>query len=90
MKDRQNGEYDLVFKSIYEEENCEIIVKMVGESKDTYDIIIISASINGDECEIQNGKIVNVRLEKDKKYKISYKTNKSETFASEVIINANR
>ena len=51
---------------------------------------IISASIDGVDCTIEEGKIVGMRIEKGKTYKISYSVNSTEMFASEVILNAYR
>ena len=40
--------------------------------------------------EVKEGKIVGIKIEKGKNYKISYKVNINEMFASEVILNAIR
>ena len=42
------------------------------------------------DCTIQDGKIVGMRIEKGKTYKISYSVNTNEMFASEVILSAYR
>lgn len=88
--DKKQGKYDIIFTSQYDEKNCELELKMLGETRDKYPIEIISAKINDVECEIQDGKIVNFNIVNGKKYKISYVASKRELFASEVILNAYR
>ena len=55
-----------------------------------YPIDIISATIDGVDCTIEEGKITGMKIEKGKTYKISYSVDSTEMFASEVILNAYR
>lgn len=88
--DKDKGRFDIVFESMFDEENCELILKMYGEGKDKYIIDIISASINSEKCKVENGKIINLKLNKGQKYKIKCELNMRELFSSEVILNAYR
>ena len=51
---------------------------------------ILSASVDGVECTIEDGNIIGMRIEKGKTYKISYSVDNAEMFASEVILSAYR
>ena len=88
--DKRQGRYDVVFTSLYDEAKCELLLRQYGESTDKYPITILSASMNGDPCEVKDGKIIGFSLSKGKKYKITYQVSMKELFASEVIINAYR
>ena len=90
VTDKFSGKYDCIFTSQYDENDCEFSIRLCGEAADKYPIDIISASIDGINCVIQGGKIVGIRIEKGKTYKISYSVNSSEMFASEVILSAYR
>ena len=90
VTNKNSGNYDCIFKSLYDENDCELLIKQCGEATDKYPVEIISASINGIPCEVKEGKIVGIKIEKGKNYKISYKVNINEMFASEVILNAIR
>lgn len=88
--DKNRGRFDIVFESLYDEDNCELEVKMCGEGMDKYPLDIMSASIDSQDCIIVNGRITSLKLKKGKKYKIEYQLNITEYFASEVILNAYR
>lgn len=90
VTDKNSGKYDCIFKSLYTENECELSIRQCGEAADKYPVEIISASIDGVPCEVKEGKIIGIKIEKDKNYKISYKVNIDEMFASEVILNAIR
>ena len=90
VTDKVCGKYDCFFTSLYDENDCEFSIRLCGEAADKYPVDIISASIDGVDCDIQDGKIVGMRIEKGKTYKISYSVNSTEMFASEVILNAYR
>lgn len=90
VTNKTNGEYDCIFTSKHTEDNCEFAIRMCGESTDKYPISIVSAVIDGKECEIQDGKIIGIKIQEGETYKISYRVNSSEMFASEVILNAYR
>lgn len=57
---------------ICNEANCDIVIKEIGESSDTYEVDIISAEINGESCTIKDGVIKGISLESGKKYTVSY------------------
>lgn len=90
VTNKVSGKYDCIFTSQYDENDCEFSIRMCGEATDKYPVDILSASIDGVECTVQDGKIVGMKIEKGKTYKISYSVNSTEMFASEVILNANR
>lgn len=90
VTDKNSGKYDCIFKSLYTENECELSIRQCGEAADKYPVEIMSASIDGVPCEVKEGKIIGIKIEKDKNYKISYKVNIDEMFASEVILNAIR
>lgn len=90
VTDKTSGKYDCIFTSQYDESDCEFAIRLCGEAADKYPIEIKSASIDGVDCEVVKGKIVGMKIEKGKTYKISYSVNSSEMFASEVILSANR
>ena len=88
--DKGTGKFDIIFKSLYDEDNCELGIKMCGESTDKYPINIISANSDGIVCAVEDGKIVGLKIEKDKRYKIACELDIKELFSSEVILNAYR
>ncbi len=83
------GKYDLKFVAPHDEKIFELELKMCGDANDTYALNFESASIDGNPCSIENGKI-KMSLEKGKSYKISYTTDQKESFSSEVVMNAYR
>lgn len=90
VTDKINGKYDCIFTSLYDENDCEFAIRLCGEAADKYPVDIISASIDGVDCVVQKGMVVGLRIEKGKKYKISYSVNSTEMFASEVVLSAYR
>lgn len=90
VTDKTGGRYDCIFTSQYDENDCEFAIRLCGEAADKYPVDIITASIDGVNCAIQNGKIVGMQIEKGKTYKISYSVKNTEMFASEVILSAYR
>lgn len=90
VTDKTNGKYDCIFTSQYDESDCEFAIRLCGEAADKYPVDIVAASIDGVACTIEEGKIVGMKIEKDKTYKISYSVNSTEMFASEVILSAYR
>ena len=90
ITDKYSGKYDCIFTSQYDEDNCEFAIRLCGEAADKYPVDIIGASIDGVNCSIEEGKIVGMKIEKGKTYKISYSVNSTEMFASEVILSAYR
>lgn len=88
--DKAKGKYICFFTSLFDEEDCEFSVRMCGESADKYPVDIYSATINGDECTINDGKITGSSIAKGQVYTIVYSVNSDELFASEVILNAYR
>lgn len=90
VTDKKQGKYDCIFTSKYSENDCEFAIRMCGEAADKYPIEILGASIDNTECNIQDGKIIGMKIENGKTYKISYSVNSDEMFASEVILSAYR
>lgn len=87
---KEVGNYDIVFTSAYDEDNCELSINQLGESNDKYNINIINAKINGIDSPVENGIIKNIKIRKGVKYIISYAIEEKERFAIEVILNAYR
>ena len=90
VTDKSNGRYDCIFTSLYDESNCELAIRLCGEAADKYPVEILSATIDGKACSIEDGKIIGLIIEKERTYKISYSVNSTEMFASEVILSAYR
>ena len=90
VTNKAGGKYDCIFTSQYDENDCEFAIRLCGEAADKYPVDIISASIDGVDCTIEEGKIIGMKIEKGKTYKISYSVNSTEMFASEVILSAYR
>ena len=88
--DGKNNKIDIIFTSKYTEENCELILREVGLNDDRYEVSISEALIQGESCKIENGKIVNLKIKENVKYKISCSVGNTERFSSEVILNAIR
>lgn len=88
--DKKIGKYDIVFVSPYDEDDCDLEIKMCGEANDTYKVEITNAYINGEEAKVVDGKIVDIKIQKGVKYKITYISGKTQIFSSEVIMNAYR
>lgn len=84
------GKYDCIFTSKYSKNNCYFEIKMLGSEKDKYKIGVTSASINGKECEVENGEIIHFNIRKGKTYKVSLVLDSKKTFASEVNMYANK
>ena len=90
MVDKKNGLYDCIFQSPVNEKKCDFGVNIVGERTDSYPLTIMSASVNGQECVVKQGKAVDIKLEKGKGYKVRYRVDMTESFACEVIVDAYR
>lgn len=90
VTDKAGGGYDCVFTSLYTESSCEFEIRLCGESADKFPLDIISASVNGTACTVREGKIVGMKIEEGKTYKVSYSVDSREMFASEVILYAYR
>lgn len=81
---------DIKFVSKYCEEKCELALREVGLNDDRYEVEIISATIDGIPCEIEDGKVKNICIQEGSKHTISCVTNSEDRFASEVVLNAIR
>ena len=90
VTDKKRGKYNIVFKSAFDEENCELSLKQFGAESDKYPVDIISAYINGEPCVIEEGKVVGFKMKTDKEYTIECKVNMNTLFAGEVILYAYR
>lgn len=86
----KNKMIDIIFVSKYTEDNCELMLREVGLKEDKYEVLINSASLDGEPCEIKDGKIVNLKITENTKYKISCSVKNTERFSSEVVLNAIR
>lgn len=84
------SKYNVVFTSQYTESKCELALRQFGANQDKYPINIINATINGQPCEIVDGKIVNFSLNKGDKYTFTCEVDVKEMFAGEVVLYAYR
>ena len=87
--DEKQGRYDIRFTAPHDEETFELEIKMCGDANDTYGVDVVSAEINGEPCEIVDGKI-RMTLKKDENYVVRYKVDSNSMFSSEVLMNAYR
>ena len=78
------GVYNLMFVSPEDNEKCEVDIFAIGDSNDKERVSIISATVNGERCDIENGAIVNMKTRKGDAYKITCHIDRSEIFASKV------
>lgn len=90
ITDKKAGKFKCAFTSIYDELDCEMQIRMCGDSRDKFAVNILSAEIDGEPCDIVDGKIVGLTLEKNKNYQVLCVVDNNQQFASEVIFNANR
>lgn len=90
VTDKRAGKYDVSFISSYDEGNCEMSLRQFGASDDKYPVGIISATLNGEQCKIEDGNVVQMRLEKDKNYTVSCEVDVKNLFAGEVVMYAYR
>ena len=84
------GKYVISFTSIYDEDNCELELFYLDDHETKYITSINKCILNGQEYEIENNIIKNIKLEKDKKYKFELETELDDIYACEVKIYANR
>jgi hypothetical protein len=87
--DEKQGRYDFRFVAPHDEEVFEMELKMCGDASDTYALEIVTAGVNGEQCEIIDGK-VRMSLKKGERYVVKYTTNRKSMFSSEVLMNAYR
>ena len=76
----KNKMIDIIFVSKYTEDNCELMLREVGLKEDKYEVLINSASLDGEPCEIKDGKIVKLKITENTKYKIFMQCEKYRTF----------
>ena len=82
--------YDIVFTANNDGGDCELDLFAIGDSNDKEAITIESATVNGNDCELENGKIVHLEITKGETYKVSCVINCDGLFASKVEIYAHR
>lgn len=90
MLDKLHGDCVISFESLYDEDNCELALYYLDDSEIKYDVEIISCILDNEYLQVENGKIINLKLVKNKKYKLKLETNLRELYSCEVIINACR
>lgn len=88
--DKNKNGFVMTFTSQYNEDDCEIVIKEIGESSDTYDVTVISATIDGKPCLVEKGVIKGIVLRAGEKYSIFYNVQNGGRFATGVDIYANR
>lgn len=90
VTNKDNGEYVISFKSLYNEDNCELDVKYLDDSNNKYDVDIKECYINDQSYEIKDGRVVGIKLVEGKRYKIKLVTGLTNLYAFEVKMYANR
>ena len=90
MLDKNSGKCAISFESLYDESDCELSLYYLDDSENKYNVNIQRCTLEGNPLEIKDGKIVNLKLSKNKKYKLSLDTDLRELYSCEVIINACR
>ena len=88
--DKNKNCFVMTFTSQYNEDDCEIVIKEIGESSDTYNVTVISATIDGKPCFVEKGVIKGIVLRAGEKYSIFYNVQNGGRFATGVDIYANR
>lgn len=88
--DKELGKYLISFTSIYDELNCEMELFYLDDNGSKYRTNIKSCILNGQEYQVENNKIKNIRLEKNKKYKFELETSLDDIYACEVKLYAIR
>lgn len=90
MLDKSKGQCAISFDSLYDEDECELSLYYLDDSENKYPVIIQKCILDGEQLDIDDGKVVNLKLTKNKKYKLSLETDTRELYSCEVIINACR
>lgn len=90
VPDKNSGVYNVVFFSIYDENNCELEISYMDDNGSKYSPEIYECKINGVPTKVEDGIIKEFKIEKDKKYIVSLKTNLRDFYTCEVKIYANR
>lgn len=90
VTNKSTGEYFISFKSLYNEDNCELEVKYMDDSNTKYDVNIKECIINNEPYEIKDGKVVGIKLIEGEKYKIQLLTGLNGLYTFEVKMYANR
>ena len=90
VTNKSTGEYVISFKSLYNEDNCELEVKYMDDSNTKYDVNIKECIINNETYEINDGKVVGIKLIEGEKYKIQLSTGLNGLYTFEVKMYANR
>ena len=90
LRDIEKGEYQVNFVSIYDEPNCEIEFYYSDDKGAMYEAIVYTCKIDGKDCDVENNKVKNVLLEKNKMYKFEFETNLDDIYACEVKVYANK
>jgi hypothetical protein len=86
MPNRNNGVVIISFTPNTDANNCELILKEVDDSGNTYPVNMKKCSINGVPAIIKDNKVINFDLNNKADYKVEIETDKTEYFASEVKI----
>lgn len=90
VTDKTSGIYNIVFFSVYDENDCQLELFYTDDKGKKYVPEIFECKINGKEASIENGKITKFSIKKNNKYLFSLKTNIRDLYTCEVKIYANR
>ncbi len=87
---KNSGNCIISFSSKYTQDDCTLELFYLDDSGKSYKVNILNGAINGESCEINNGKIINLSIKNGKKYKIELDTNLVKVYSCEVRMYAYR
>lgn len=88
--DRELGKYLISFVSIYDEPNCEMELFYLDDNGSKYKTKINKCILNGQDYQVDNNLVKNIKLEKNKMYKFELDTDLDDIYVCEVKLYANR
>ena len=81
---KNKQQYAIFFKSDFDEEHVEIIIKAIDDTDKSIPMKIYNVTLNEKEISVFNENSLKCSLEKNKKYIITFSTDQQELFACEV------
>ncbi len=87
---KKERKYVISFTSDFDEDEAYLELYAVDDSGQRYEVKIESCTVNSEETAVEKRKIIKLKLEHGKKYKIEMITNQKELFSGEVKVYAYR
>ena len=87
---KNSGNCVISFNSKYSQDECTLELFYLDDSGKSYKVEILSGTVNGVPCEVEDGKIINLNIKNREKYKIELDTNLVEFYSCEVRMYAYR